>query len=1786
MKKAIVFAVLAGFLFGSTPWFLGMAEAQVLPNTTFSIDDRVQVVAAPNANLKVKEFPTATSADLGSQPNRSIGTVIAGPSNSGNVWYWNVDFDENPDGWVAESGISKLQPRFVKDDEVEVLSDTLRVRRQPSILSQVYEGLNRVDNVITTIYVGNKGKVLDGPFILGGKVIEEGPYYQDGYIWWKINWGRYCPNGITSCTDLIGWSAEAATDGTMWLAKVTLPSNTNVPPPSAGGDFTLSQPSGGATYQKGTNLPVSWGTLPVYQYYAPVGLTAKLAGPYNDSTTAPTERVIITKGSEVNPGNNSGGYTTGSSWMIASDVKDGLYVVKATADYSGNGSDRNSISGAFRISGTAPPGGNPTSTPTGEGSFSSPVGGESWAKGQTHRIGWNTPTAWNVSEVSLILVDANGNNLNSIAIVKDNIPVSIQGGGDFSWVIPTTIANGTYKIKATVNRRDTSSPNTILSNQFTIGDPVPGGDNNQPPVISRVDGPTSLNVGQGGTWTIVAIDATGDVLTYEATWGDGSATPAGTVAALTHTFTVAGTYSLMFRVKDAAGLSAQYPFTVTVTAQGGGGPIGVGDRVVVTANVNVRVEANGSYVLGTQYKDILYSGFRQFAPAKGVVIEAPQTVGGYTWVKVNYDYGPDGWSVMDYLSSIGHLTGEWAFTGDNILGRKIQPSQGSVFTEAYYYFVENGQVSIPSEPARNSLDAAGMAAATGGAWNCQAISDAPPFRWVGYRCKYGRGNQPPTIVSFNGSTSSFTNIPNTWRFQATDLEGALASYKVDWGDGSAVAPVAITGASVTQELSHAYAQVGSFNIKLTVTDGGGLSAESVLTTQVAAPCSTRFQIGDRVRVVNTSAEQDLRVRETPNGTILGNKANGAMGTIIGGPGATVGYCWWRIDYDGGPRGWSAEAGGGVYWLELVSGGNQSVGGAITIISPAAGDIWHPGEPITIRWTAPSSVTRVHIYLAGVGLLAQDEPNDGVYVWTVPQEFNGQILEGTSFAIAIYAGNVEAGGINSTSRTFTITTQGGSGGLNQAGGGGTVGGFARGCTVRTAANLNVRVSASTGATVVGTVPLGTEGLIVDGPVSANGYTWWRMDFPGNYDGWSVENFLLIVVCPPPPNQAPVLGVPTGVNTINVNTSGSWQVMALDADSPALAYNVNWGDGTSNTTYTGASGQAISISHTYTQSGTKTFTVTVSDGQLTDTESFSVSVVGAAGPNRPPVLDPFTTPNQATVNVNTTWQAKAVDPDGTALSYTFNWGDGTAASTFPNIASGQSVPAQHTFTQSGSRTITVTASDGQLSDTESLVVMVSSTVVNLPPVLTIAGPTQVYVFDSNSWQLSVRDTANSPNIPTVTITYNIDFGDGSSTTRTGIIGSSGVTTEGPIHTYKTPGDYVMTVTVSDGQLSTTQTYNIKVLALSVPVISSFTGPTTLPANILGTWQVTATASTTMTYSVDWGDGGPLLTGSIWLSGETKTFSHTYLTTGQKNISVTVRGQKVGQVTTQSKTVTVGAANGAPTVASLTGPTALGVGVQGNWVVTGADAEGGLLNYQVDWGDGNFSAYTGNSGVAVNITHTYKMDDPYTIRVTAVDSGALRASRSLAVNVSFPVKTACAARFTVNPVYPYGEDVVTTAGITVRSTASPTGSALVGMGAGTTGKALEGPVLGGGYCWYKIRYVTGNPPTVPPVGYTADNWLEKASLYAPAPTTLTITGSNSLTPNQQGSWRVKAVSTGYGPISYVVNWGDGVSNSYSGDSGVFVTPDPRHIYSQAGIKTIQVTATNARGGVKSIIFEVNVR
>ncbi len=139
--------------------------------------------------------------------------------------------------------------------------------------------------------------------------------------------------------------------------------------------------------------------------------------------------------------------------------------------------------------------------------------------------------------------------------------------------IPRTIIAGQYKV---LLASDYGNPAVIgihdsSDNYFTIT--LAQTTAPQPPVISGGTFPTSLNVGQMGTWTVNASDPQNGSLTYSVNWGDTivealtpSAMKSSSVQTSTfsHVYKMAGTYNVVFTVQNAAGLTAHTSASVQV----------------------------------------------------------------------------------------------------------------------------------------------------------------------------------------------------------------------------------------------------------------------------------------------------------------------------------------------------------------------------------------------------------------------------------------------------------------------------------------------------------------------------------------------------------------------------------------------------------------------------------------------------------------------------------------------------------------------------------------------------------------------------------------------------------------------------------------------------------------------------------------------------------------------------------------------------------------------------------------------------------------------------------------------------------------------------------------------------------------------------------------------------------------------------------------------------------------------------------------------------------------------
>lgn len=103
---------------------------------------------------------------------------------------------------------------------------------------------------------------------------------------------------------------------------------------------------------------------------------------------------------------------------------------------------------------------------------------------------------------------------------------------------------------------------------------------NKPPVITDIQGPTSLAIDAFGTWHVAARDPEGGALSYNYTWGDegiedilnsiaGIGGTFTSVSSATHAYAKSGKYTLQVSVKDAAGAVAVGTVTIAVSATAG-----------------------------------------------------------------------------------------------------------------------------------------------------------------------------------------------------------------------------------------------------------------------------------------------------------------------------------------------------------------------------------------------------------------------------------------------------------------------------------------------------------------------------------------------------------------------------------------------------------------------------------------------------------------------------------------------------------------------------------------------------------------------------------------------------------------------------------------------------------------------------------------------------------------------------------------------------------------------------------------------------------------------------------------------------------------------------------------------------------------------------------------------------------------------------------------------------------------------------------------------------------------
>ncbi len=331
------------------------------------------------------------------------------------------------------------------------------------------------------------------------------------------------------------------------------------------------------------------------------------------------------------------------------------------------------------------------------------------------------------------------------------------------------------------------------------------------------------------------------------------------------------------------------------------------------------------------------------------------------------------------------------------------------------------------------------------------------------------------------------------------------------------------------------------------------------------------------------------------------------------------------------------------------------------------------------------------------------------------------------------------------------------------------------------------------------------------------------------------------------------------------------------------------------------------------------------------------------------------------------AGSTDPDGSIVSSTINFGDGSAAVSGPS--------ASHTYNTAGTYTITATVADNLgATASKSAAIMISS---NQPPIAAISATPGIAYAPAT---ISVSAAGSSDPDGTIASSV-ISFGDG--TSATGLTAS---------HTYSSAGVFTLTAKVTDNVgASSSASTNVTVKAPEV-IVSSPASDAILPMQVhvvasgFSGNPVTAMQiylDSVMAYSV----GSASLDTTITVASG----AHTLLVKGwdnagrnfYKQLSVTINKPPVAALSLSSGSILVGGSITASTAAS-------------------SDPAGTITSTVISFGDGS-------SASAISASHQYKVAGTYTVKATVTDNLGATSTASATVVVKPPFVTITSPTFT---------------------------------------------------------------------------------------------------------------------------------------------------------------------------------
>ncbi|MCU1543731.1 MAG: hypothetical protein JWM50_1596 [Microbacteriaceae bacterium] len=358
---------------------------------------------------------------------------------------------------------------------------------------------------------------------------------------------------------------------------------------------------------------------------------------------------------------------------------------------------------------------------------------------------------------------------------------------------------------------------STVAAHFELGKPVP---RNVEPSASFTAATDDLRVSLNAS---ASTDSDGTIAQYDWDFGDSSGVISGTEPTASHTYSVAGTYTVTLTVLDDDGASAAQTREVTV-AHLNTVPTPIFTEVLT--DLRADVDASGSSDPDGGIASYIWD-FGDGTAGSGVTTSHEYAAAGTYTLTLTVTDNDGGVASVPHTISVSApnvaptAAFEFVASGLSVAFSPTDSTDPDGTVASYDWDFGDGTPHAAGATATHNYAVGGSYIAT------LVVTDN--------RGASGSASHGVTVVAPNGTptaafTATMTNLTVAVDASGSTDDGPIAGYAWAFGDGS-------TGTGATA--SHTFAAAGDYSVTLTVTDGAGQSdSETTVVTAIAAPTST------------------------------------------------------------------------------------------------------------------------------------------------------------------------------------------------------------------------------------------------------------------------------------------------------------------------------------------------------------------------------------------------------------------------------------------------------------------------------------------------------------------------------------------------------------------------------------------------------------------------------------------------------------------------------------------------------------------------------------------------------------------------------------------------------------------------------------------------------------------------------------------------------------------------------------------------------------------------------------